>query len=152
MINFEDLVDHITRRPSMWTHPGNYGAVCAYLTGYDHATNGGALIGFREWLVVKFGEGDNLPWSSLVLFLVLPHGTDHSAVYAGDLELNERALTGLGRLLKEYFELRSKFGTTGVREIFAEYQHWLEGQSWYDEGHPNFIRGSGTQPRHGTDR
>jgi hypothetical protein len=57
---FEWLVDNICARPQMYVTPATFGAVCAYLSGFDAARNGGPLVGLHPWLVVRAGDGNSL--------------------------------------------------------------------------------------------
>ncbi|MDR3619274.1 MAG: hypothetical protein P4L85_07985 [Paludisphaera borealis] len=50
---FEQLVDDLCQRPGMFVFPPSFGAVCAYLDGFDVARNHGPLIGLQQWLVVR---------------------------------------------------------------------------------------------------
>ncbi len=98
--------------------PVSFGAVCAYLDGFDAARNHGPLIGLHQWLVIRFNNGNNLYWSGLAR-LLLPGGAGSS---------DEQAIRELGQLLSEFFEYRR---TKGVTKIFHDYAHWLLRRSWY---------------------
>jgi hypothetical protein len=119
---FERLVESLCVRPQMYASPATYGAVCAYLCGFDAARSGGPLMGLREWLVVRAGDGNNLPWSGLAR-RQLPQ--DHADAELPD---EERAIRALGRLLAEFFEYRR---ANGITKVYHEYARWLLRQSWY---------------------
>src|SRR5690349_12307950 len=58
-----DLRTHVAavgKRPGMYGLDGSFGQFTAYLNGMDAGTDGRALAGFREWLVMRFDDGDNL--------------------------------------------------------------------------------------------
>ncbi len=87
------------------------------------------LIGLREWLVVRFNEGNNLMWSRLAR-LCLPGGVESA---------DKQAVRELGTLLAEFFEVRR---VQGLIMVFQDYSHWLLQRSWYDG--PLRHRGSKT--------
>lgn len=58
-------------RPSMFLRTTSFDTAVAYLMGYDAALRGGLLFGFREWLVVRLGAGNNLAWTELAHDLLL---------------------------------------------------------------------------------
>src|SRR5688572_21475840 len=63
---FEDLVDDLCNRPGKYgVFPVSYGSVCAYLSGFDAARGGGAMLGFPQWLIVRLNDGNNLHWAGL---------------------------------------------------------------------------------------
>jgi hypothetical protein len=49
---------------------GTYGAGVAFILGCDAGTSGILLSGFREWLIVRLHDGNNLSWPALVLQVV----------------------------------------------------------------------------------
>jgi hypothetical protein len=100
----------------MYVNPATYGTVCAFITGFDMARDGGPLNGLQEWLVVRSNGGNNLHWSGLAGDLI-PGGDDEV-----------RRIAGLGDLLDEFFRHRN---ADGVSEIFCAYGEWSRRQSWY---------------------
>ncbi|AVP99111.1 hypothetical protein C7S18_18905 [Ahniella affigens] len=56
----------------MYLMDERYETVTSFVSGYDCACEGGMLLGFREWLVLKLGKGGNLSWTALVLDLAFP--------------------------------------------------------------------------------
>jgi hypothetical protein len=52
----------------MYVSPGSLENVFAYLTGLDTAT--GCLTGFREWLLPRFEDGNNLTWPGVAQMLL----------------------------------------------------------------------------------
>jgi hypothetical protein len=117
--HFEQLVGCLCQRTGMYVDPASYGAVCAYLDGFNYARNGGPLIGLERWLVVRANGGNNLHWSALARSL-LPSGKD---------SVDEQAIRELGGLLSEFFEYRR---TQGITKVFHEYARWLLRRSWYN--------------------
>ena len=119
---FEELVEHICQRPSMYVHPATFGGVCAYLEGFNAARDGGPLLGLREWLILRINGWNNMSWSRLAGQLLTG---DHVVAACSN---DEDLIGGLGRLLKEYLEYRT---TVGLCKLFFDYGHWLRNQDWY---------------------
>lgn len=78
------LFIRLCEKPGMYIHSTNFDAVWAYIEGVNQATYGGALMGFREWLIVERGEWTNLSWYMLIRARVfdddpgtLPSGDEH---------------------------------------------------------------------------
>ena len=99
-----------------------YSAVCAFVTGYDCACEGGALLGFQEWLVVRLGMGENLAWSALVLYAVFPDTPDPRARLRSDATFERVAIETLFDLLAEFDEAIERHGGLGM--VFAAHQRW----------------------------
>ena len=115
---FEQLVVNLCKRPGMYVGVPSYVAVCAYLDGFDAGRDHGPLMGLHQWLVVRYGNGDNLHWPGLIRHL-FPGGVDSS---------DEEAIRDLGQVLGEFFECRR---SQGVTKVFHEYAKWLLRRSWY---------------------
>ncbi len=115
---FEQLVANLCHRPGMFVVPTSFGAVCAYLAGFDAARSHGPLMGLHQWLVVRLNDGNNVHWPGLARQL-LPGGMESA---------EEQAIRELGVLLSEFFEYRK---TQGITKIFHDYARWLLRRSWY---------------------
>ncbi|WP_326951353.1 hypothetical protein OG439_22745 [Amycolatopsis sp. NBC_01307] len=117
----------IHRRPQLYGLDGSYHDYCTYLLGVDAGHDGGLLTGFKESLVPRVGTGDNLTWTSLVLYLAFPGRTSgwHDEA-AGDGR--QVAVDLLFTLLDEFLETRSR--ARGTAAIFAGYLAWREAQPW----------------------
>lgn len=75
-----DLIRGLRRHPGMFgVAPDDYSALVAYLCGYDAATNGGFLSGFRELIELKLGRTTNVAWWDVVTQLRRP-GEDNAHV------------------------------------------------------------------------
>ncbi|MEZ5272284.1 MAG: hypothetical protein R2694_08255 [Ilumatobacteraceae bacterium] len=75
-----DLIRGLRRHPGMFgVAPDDYSALVAYLCGYDAATNGGFLSGFRELIELKLGRTTNVAWWDAVTQLRRP-GEDNAHV------------------------------------------------------------------------
>ena len=95
--------------------------------GYDLACVGGLLVGFREWRVVRFGDGNNLQWPGLVLEIAFAPRYSPAVLDENDDKIATKCLF---QLLDEFsIEAHSRSGLT---HIYTRYQKWLESQDWYD--------------------
>ena len=121
----------------MFFQEPSYAAAAAFVLGYDFACEGGVLHGFREWLIVRLGFGNNLAWSALVLEVAFPGpGNPLESVHSSSAN-EKHAIEVLFQLLREFDEKR---GTRdGLRRIFFEYDRWLTTQEWYTPGSPGWI-------------
>jgi hypothetical protein len=104
-VDLRATVDHVQRRPGMWFGRSDptYDECAAFLLGWDRATNGVALDGFREWLLSRAGQrSSNLAWAGLVPVVVL--GDDRTR----DLgpEEHARLVEGFWSLVEEFLDER----------------------------------------------
>ena len=121
------LFENVRKRPSMYLGPVvTYEVVAAFVHGYDLACEGGLLAGFREWLVVRLGEGSNLAWTALVLDFAFPGASPTDKALRAWPEAERHAIDTLFDLLAEFDEVRSK--RDGLREIFLAYEQWKQEQ------------------------
>jgi len=114
-------------RPLMYISNETFGEVVAFISGFDVASHGGTLGGFREWLIVKFDGGNNLSWSALVLdcFALQQPG-------AGKLVTASDNLAAIAYLFETLDQFMNEQRTPeGVRRVYVRYQQWLRRQSWY---------------------
>lgn len=102
--------------------------VCAYIDGMHTAT--GCLIGFREWLVVELGTGNNLGWCGLVQQLLNRESTPDNARVAK-----------LGRLINEFYTFTGSTNgaTMGLMRVYLRYHCWLLQQKWYRPGYAGYV-------------
>jgi hypothetical protein len=123
---FRTLAQAVIQRPQMYVHPVTFGAVCAYLSGFDAACEGGPLCGFREWLLVRVKGWGNLSWQGLIERI----GTQGAQL------AEDQAIRGLGELLEEFFQHRDQ---VGLPQVFHEYTQWLDREraNW---DNPNYDR------------
>ena len=122
-------IDEIRRHPGMYFREPSFDVVSAFVEGYDAATIGGFLIGFREWLIVKLNDGNNLSWSQLALRLLQAKN--------GHQDPSSQAI-GLLDLLEEFLVIRHS--CDGLRKIYIHYEEWLGGQNWYTPASPQWVR------------
>lgn len=129
-------LQHVRQRPKLFMSAVTFDAAVAFLNGYDVAQSGALMCGFREWLVVKVGCGNNLVWYALVLELAFPgaedprkqltENNDHAAV----IEL-------MFDLLEQYRAEAESY--QGLRRIHLRYENWLRQQEWYGPGSPDWV-------------
>jgi hypothetical protein len=110
----------------MWVRPPDFSTVCAYISGFDHARDGGPLDGFREWLIVRLGGGNNLSWDGLVEMAIRPEA-DPIESPREDQEASR--LQAMAVLFDEFFRFRDE--DEGIARIHYEYARWLLRQKWY---------------------
>lgn len=127
----------VRARPGMYLPATTYEAAVAFVLGYDAAINGGLLWAFREWLICKVGDGNNLSWPSLVLELVGKTSSSDSRTQLRALDDHRTAIDALFGIISEFLEDRDR--ANGVRQIYAAYENWLRSQDWYDPSSPDWI-------------
>jgi len=121
----------------MYIQDANYQAVAAFLLGYDTASEGGVLLGFREWLIPRVGGRNNLVWPVLVLYLAFPNAEDPRVEVVSSAATEKHAIDVLFRLVMEFDDLRRK--PNGLRKVYLDYERWLRTQDWYDPDWPDWL-------------
>lgn len=124
---------NVRRRASMYLPAVSYDAAAAFVLGYDAATQGGLLVGLREWLIVKLQDGNNLAWPALILDLLRRTGSHESATEGAE----KRAIEFMFVTLEQFFSERDARG--GIRRIYAMYEAWIRQQEWYTPSSPDWI-------------
>jgi len=119
-------IEALRRHPGMYVWPETFECVVSFLSGYDAAQSGGFLVGFREWLIVRADEGNNLAWPSLVLTVIGDLGEERESA---------KLIDGLFDLFDEFFAIRQS--GDGLRKIYAQYEDWLRHQEWYPSEFPS---------------
>jgi hypothetical protein len=117
-----DLFEHVRKRTGMFFQEQTYAVVAAFVLGYDEAYEGGLLVGFREWLVLRLKRGANLGWQALVLELAFPDVADPQNAVLRRAEAERHAIDTLFDLLMEFDEIRVK--PNGLRDTFLAYDRW----------------------------
>jgi hypothetical protein len=134
-VDFRTRFAEISRRPGLYGLDGSFGQFTDYVEGVDAGCDGQFLTGFREWLVVRLGEGDNLAWPGLVLRLAFPDGWPGLRARLADPAQNTEACATLFRLLDEFLARRVRHGEPAG--IFAEYLGWRAARPWqHNTGDP----------------
>ena len=126
MRQHRELFEHIRTRFGMYVQEETYAAATALVLGYDLACEGGVLAGFREWLVVRLGDGQNLAWTALVLHAAFPSTTGSRQALLASPEAQRHAIDVLFKLLAEYESVRT--GADGLKGVFLAYDRWLAQQ------------------------
>jgi len=137
------VLEHVMKHPSMYFSPVEFDVAAAFIQGFNLAGSGGLLVGFREWLIVKLGDGNNLTWGALVLRLAFPDAETprQHLLRSGE---QKRAVEFLFGLLQEFWQERESHG--GLRRIYVKYQEWLQHQDWYGPSSPDWIAVEGGSP------
>ena len=123
-MSLTEVIRHLCENPGMYVSPANLATVMAYLSGFDRARDGGPLCGFREWLIVRLNEGNNLAWTGLAPRL-FPSVADQVGL---DPENEASSIRALGAVLEMFFKFRDEQGLT---KIFHDYGKWLLKHQWY---------------------
>jgi hypothetical protein len=118
-------LEHVKKHPGMYVYKAEFDSMAAFIGGFDLATNGGLLLGFREWLIVKLGYASNLAWPALALRLIF-HANNQ-----------KRAVAELFDSLEAFLQERQ--APDGLRRIILAYQEWLKRQDWYGPSSPEWI-------------
>jgi hypothetical protein len=127
-MNSRSYFQAVRKRPIMYGVDGSFNSVAAFVLGFDAATNGGLLSGFREWLIVRIDDGNNLAWPALagrLLAVDCSHG-DPGRMCAGCGEQGGSKLLGV---LDEFLSIKEE--RNGMAKIFDAYLEWLKKQQWY---------------------
>lgn len=125
MRNHHELFESVRKRTGMYFQQETYAVVAAFMLGYDVACEGGLLVGFREWLVVRLGTGSNLAWSALVLHAAFPQAQSPQQEVLSGPNAERRAIETFFDLLAEFERARSQ--PDGLKEIFIAFDSWRKG-------------------------
>lgn len=130
------VLEMVRRYPSMYLRSVKFDVAVAFVAGFDSATNNGLLVGFREWLVVRLNDGNNMHWSELLLMI------DKSERAGTPSAATEKARVAfLFSTLEEFFAECER--PEGMRSIFVRHDDWLRAQEWYGPGSPSWLPRSG---------
>jgi hypothetical protein len=102
----------------MYIQSPTFETVTALIQGYDLATSGGLLVGFREWLEMEAGEVSSLAWSALALSVVRK-GREHDAT---------KEIEGVFELLERYLIIRNA-RQDALQQLFVKYAAWRRKRS-----------------------
>lgn len=116
--------------PDMFVQKLDFDTAAAFIQGFDVAYNGGVLIGFREWLILKLEYGNNFVWPELFLRFAFP---ESDAPRTQELpKADQKRLIGLLFEALEAF-WNEKDTADGLQKIFIRHAEWLKTQDWYRE-------------------
>src|SRR5687768_1540881 len=127
-----DVLSNLRKRPGLYLREPTYDAAVAYVSGYDAGSGGGLLVGFREWLIPRLDDGNNLAGMGLVRAL-LERGERPAGPGSEELTAIEFLLATLEAFLRE----RDRHD--GLRRIHLAYEAWLRQQDWYTPSSPQWI-------------
>ncbi len=96
-----------------------FSSVAAYMDGYDWALRGGALVGFREWLLTGTERWTNMPWWALVRYRANPTAD----VLSPPDDKEDREL--LISLTADFDGFLADLEAGGLPKIFGDYQVWV---------------------------
>ncbi|MFY1687771.1 hypothetical protein [Plantactinospora sp. WMMB782] len=100
--------------------------VVAFLTGLDMGTSGRLLDGFREYLILRLGEGTNLGWPALVL-------KAHDLDVSGRPTTPEEDRAGVDAIFDVLDEFLAEFPVErGRARLHHEYFLWKQQLEWFD--------------------
>ncbi len=126
MRQYREIFEGVQTRTSMYLPDETYAAAAAFVLGYDIACEGGVLVGFHEWLVVRLDGGSNLHWSALVLDAAFPSARDPQRAVNASPKAQRHAIDTLFGLLAQYDDVRAK--QDGLKGVFLAYDRWLHQQ------------------------
>jgi len=117
--SFREHLELIRTRPEMYGLDGSYRDFVTYLYGYDAGTRDTALLGFREWLLLRLDRQSGLGWPSLVLNLAIPDTpVPHNRALSEPQ--NRAAVVVMFQLLETFLNDRDS-DRHGLRKIFSSY-------------------------------
>ena len=135
-MSLPEVLEHVRRSPRIFVNRLDFDTVAALVKGFDLATDGGLLCGFREWLIVRVGDGDSISWDGLVRLLAFSDSAD--VIVEQDDELrHKQAIDVMFDLISEFRSVRKADG--GLHRILLKYDNWLRKQDWYDESSPECL-------------
>ncbi|MGW6282941.1 hypothetical protein [Kribbella sp. NPDC055071] len=122
-MDFQKMVRSIRSRPAVYGLDGSLASLEAFILGWDLGSQGSMLLGFREWLVLRFDGGNNLSWQALIRRM---HKMEVER--EGRIEPDLSA-DGLFDVLDRFFDDRNQ--SDGILRIYAMYADWLRSQEWF---------------------
>ena len=125
-MNHREVIRSIRQRPRLYGIDDQYSTAVAFIIGYDTATAGLLLSGFKEWLIVRLDYGNNLTWPSLAKLYIAANEAASTDSAVEDVELS---LDHLFSLLDEFLEERDR--ANGLLRIYNKYLTWLKSQKWF---------------------
>lgn len=109
----------IAERPLMYLPSVDLLQFVSYLEGFDRACGGGALLGFREWvLVVRGGHPERAWWSNLL---------EAELSISDERELHDETahLDAIRRIVSQFIEFRRFVAAPdGWTRLFRDYDEW----------------------------
>jgi len=128
-VNYRELFQSVRSRPILHGLDGTYRAGVAFILGCDVGTSGILLSGFREWLIVRLGDGNNLSWTGLVQKIIDAEHVGQGEEESPKSDTDAQRFDWLFQLLDEFLDQREK--RDGMIRIYGRYIEWLKEQSWF---------------------
>jgi len=100
----------------MFVHSPRFDAIWSFIEGFDAASDGEPLRGFREWLLLQRGSFTNLCWFMLIRERVFPDTDPGDFPAEGE---HEALRAELGRVLRAFKIARE---SVGLERILEGYQ------------------------------
>jgi hypothetical protein len=118
--DFGRLVARICDRPALYVGEINFKLFVAYIDGFNQGRDGGPMLGFKEWLIVRRRyKGGSLYWSGMI---ELEAGGNPNSPSSPQQDLDSRLISIAGGLLQEFLEFRIQHG---IAKVFCDYAAWL---------------------------
>ncbi len=135
-------LDGVRKSPSMYLFPVEFDVIIAYVLGIDAATHFSFLLGFQEWLVLKWGQGPDLAWPEIILKLAFA-GVPNARSQLEEANNHAKAIDCFFSNFQAFWEERST--RNGMLAIFLRYHAWLKRQEWYTPTDPDWIDDEGNR-------
>lgn len=130
-----DFIQLAIKNPRMICLRVDYDAAVQFLLGFNAAHGGSLFEGFKEWLVVLVGKGNNLMWYELALYAIFPCVEAPRELLQDDG--HEFAIERLLSLFAQFSRERDTH--RGLFRILLRHQQWLENQEWYQPGSAVYV-------------
>jgi hypothetical protein len=121
-------LEQVAKHPGMYLPRVEFDVAAGLIQGFDLASSGGLLTGFREWLVVRVGYGNNLAWTELALRAIFAKEESPRQILPKN-GIQQNAVEGLFKLLGTFWHERNL--PQGLCSIYCKYQDWQEEQDWH---------------------
>jgi len=123
MRQHRSFFESFRKRVGMYVMENRYVAVASFVEGYDAACEGGVLVGFREWLIIRLRFGQNLSWPALVLHAAFPDAQSPQDCLGVQENSELIAIETLFDLILEFDAAKQR--TEGLRLIYADFEKVL---------------------------
>ena len=127
MRHHRELFENVRKRTGMYVVPETYEMVTTFIFGYDSAYEGGVLVGFYEWLVLRLGRSSCLGWPGLVLDVAFPRSKNPSRELSRSAKAQRHAIDTLFTLIDEFDSVRAE--RDGLKDIYVRYDRWQAEQA-----------------------
>lgn len=122
------LLVAIRDKPYALMLDGSYRSFAAMVDGFDIGSAGRALLGLREWLVVRHQTGNNLAWPGLVAMAAFPDDPSRWRPWNGQVESGAEDVAGAVEVLLEFLRHRSSVG--GAASLLRAHAELVASKGW----------------------